>query len=60
MSTLAGEPSITEGTLTVTADVTGGLMLTVSCGDENWPDNIEVQFPLTAAEATAMRDALST
>lgn len=59
VSTLSGEPSLTSGTLIVLREPGGGFLLSVSSGDENHPDNIEVQFPLTASDAARVRQALA-
>lgn len=58
VSTIDGEPSLTRGTLEVVTQRGGGLLLIVSAGDEMWPDNSEIQCPLSEAQAALVARAL--
>ena len=58
VSTIDGEPSLTRGTLTVASESGGGVLLVVSCGDESFPDNLEVQFPLSSTQSALVARAL--
>jgi hypothetical protein len=58
VSTIDGEPSLTRGTLEVVTQRGGGLLLVISAGDEVWPDNSEIQFPLSTAQAALVARAL--
>jgi len=58
VSTIDGEPSLTRGTLEVVTQRGGGLVLVISAGDEMWPDNSEIQFPLSEAQAALVARAL--
>jgi len=58
VSTIDGVPSLTRGTLEVVTQPAGGLLLIVSAGDELFPDNLEVQFPLSESQAALVARAL--
>ena len=58
VSTIDGVPSLTRGTLEVVTQPGGGLLLIVSAGDELFPDNLEVQFPLSESQAALVARAL--
>ncbi|WP_430648095.1 hypothetical protein [Agromyces sp. GXS1127] len=59
MSTIDGEPSLTRGSLVILREPGGDFLLSVSAGDENFPDGEEVQFPLSAAHARLVQRALA-
>jgi hypothetical protein len=58
VSTIDGEPFLTRGSLAVIKQPGSGVLLTVSSGDETHPNNIEVQFPLSNAQAALLVRAL--
>ena len=58
VSTIDGEPSLTEGTLVIGHQEGGGVLLQATSGDEHHPDNLEVQFPLSAAQVELVVRAL--
>jgi hypothetical protein len=59
VSTIDGEPSLTRGSLEVIREPGGDFLLSVSAGDENFPDGDEIQFPLSAAHARLVQRALA-
>jgi hypothetical protein len=59
VSTIGGEPSLTSGSLTLIQYPGGDFLLCVSAGDENFPEGEEVQFPLSADNATLVQRALA-
>lgn len=59
VSTLDGEPSLTRGSLVIFREPGGDFLLSVSAGDERFPDGEEVQFPLSTAHAELVQRALA-
>jgi len=59
VSTIDGEPSLTSGMLVVLREPGGDFLLSVSAGDENFPDCDEIQFPLSAEHARLVQRALA-
>ena len=59
VSTISGEPSLTSGSLTLIRYPGGEFLLSVSDGDENFPEGEEVQFPLSADNARLVQRALA-
>lgn len=59
VSTIDGEPSLTRGSLVISRESGGGFLLSVSAGDENFPDVDEVQFPLSQVHAQLVQRALT-
>ncbi|MGJ9424822.1 hypothetical protein ACHABX_03140 [Nesterenkonia halotolerans] len=59
VSTIDGEPSLTRGSLVINRDLGGGFLLSVTAGDEDFPDGDEIQFPLSAEHALLVQRALS-